>query len=487
MIGATVGSYVIEKKLGEGGMGAVYAARHRTLGRAAAVKVLLPQYSAAPDIVQRFFNEAKAATSIHHPGIVEVYDFGTVEDGTAYIAMELLKGETLGARADRGLALREALGIVRLICGALGAAHDAGIIHRDLKPDNVFVIPDPDVPGGERIKLLDFGIAKLTQAAAGPGSLASTKTQTGSLLGTPTYMAPEQCRGVTVDHRADIYALGCILYELIAGEPPFSGEGVGDILGAHMFQAPEPIEDRAPTVPPEIAALVARMLAKRPAERPASLRDVVAAIDAVGDSKLSTLRPEPRAAALGHSTTLQASATSKAISSPDRRRGRSLLVPALAGVALLGAGVAVSLSMSSRARTSAVTEPAAADAMAAAPSVAVAADAAALATPDASPAVIAVELDSIPSGSKVLLDGAVVGTTPFRTTRPRTDASLRYVVRRDGFVDGVVAERATADIKKTVRLVARPRSQASAGSATGSDRGSATHDSGDESVNPFPE
>src|SRR6185295_3270461 len=169
MIGQKLGSYVVESELGRGGMGVVYRARHVTLGRPAAIKVLLPQFSLQPDVVQRFFNEAKAATLVRHLGIVEIYDFGLLHTGIAFIAMELLSGESLATRMARGtLSQRRGLGTIRQICGALGAVHGLGIVHRDLKPDNVFLISDPEVHGGERIKLLDFGIAKLSQDSSAP-------------------------------------------------------------------------------------------------------------------------------------------------------------------------------------------------------------------------------------------------------------------------------------------------------------------------------
>jgi serine/threonine-protein kinase len=272
MQGTTIDKYLLEAVLGSGGMGTVYRARHLMLGRSAAVKLLLPELSANAGFVQRFFNEARAASSVHHLGIVEVYDYGRMADGVAYIAMELLHGETLARRLQRGLDAVSALRFARLICGALGAAHDRGIVHRDLKPDNVFIIRDDEITGGERIKLLDFGIAKLT---LDPAWTASHQTRTGTLIGTPAYMAPEQCRGVEIDWRADIYALGCILYEVFGGRPPFRGDGVGDVLGAHMYLAPPPIA----AVPPAIWRLIDRMLAKQPAERPQTTGQIVEAIE----------------------------------------------------------------------------------------------------------------------------------------------------------------------------------------------------------------
>jgi len=208
MIGQIVGSYFIQAKLGEGGMGVVWAAHHMALGRRVAMKMLLPQYSANRDMVDRFFSEARIASSIEHAGMVGVYDFGHHSDGCAYIVMEFLEGETLTAflaRAGGKLPPDLVMAIGRQIASAVGAAHQKGIVHRDLKPDNVFLVADAEVAAGMRAKVLDFGIAKL-MADAKPGSM---RTRTGVLMGTPVYMSPEQCRGAgAVDARADIYSLG---------------------------------------------------------------------------------------------------------------------------------------------------------------------------------------------------------------------------------------------------------------------------------------
>src|SRR3954470_10438963 len=184
MLGRNLGNYTVVSKIGEGGMGVVYLARHVTLGRPAAIKVLHPSMSSNQDMVTRFFNEARAATAVRNPGIVEVFDFGILEDRSAYIVMEYLEGENLGARIRRGrLPLAATMTIVRAIARALQAAHEQGIVHRDLKPDNVFLVPDSELPSGERVKLLDFGIAKLTYDGS-----ASGHTRTGTVMGTPAYM-----------------------------------------------------------------------------------------------------------------------------------------------------------------------------------------------------------------------------------------------------------------------------------------------------------
>ena len=271
-----VGNYQIEAKLAEGGMGAVYRATHQLLGRAAAVKVLLPELSTNREIVNRFFNEARAATSVRHPGIVEIYDFGYLPSGIAFIVMELLEGEPLSRCLARAGRLDESLALLYLrgMASPLAAAHAKGIVHRDLKPDNVFLVPDPDLPGGVRVKLLDFGIAKVAEAAR--GLTAATKTRTGSIMGTPTYMSPEQCRGSgEVDHRADLYGLGCIVYEMVTGQPPFVAEGPGDILAAHILTTPAPPSSLAPGISANLDALTLCLLSKRPEDRMQSAAELV--------------------------------------------------------------------------------------------------------------------------------------------------------------------------------------------------------------------
>jgi eukaryotic-like serine/threonine-protein kinase len=275
MGGEDIGNYSIVKKIGGGGMGAVYLAEHTLLGRSAAIKVLLRELSHDQELVTRFFNEARAATSIKHPGIVEIYDFGYHTDGSAYIVMELLEGESLATRLRRSGPLPEgrASGLCRLIAGALGAAHAKGIVHRDLKPDNVFIVPDPDVANGERTKILDFGIAKLSTEVQG-----ASKTRTGAVMGTPTYMSPEQCKGSgKVDLRADIYALGCILYEMVCGRAPFVAEGAGEVLAQHIY-APVPAPSSIAAVTPALEQAILRALAKEPVLRFQSANEMATAL-----------------------------------------------------------------------------------------------------------------------------------------------------------------------------------------------------------------
>ena len=254
-------------------MGAVYEARHVELDRPAAIKALHPQVAASPDLVRRFLDEARAATKIEHPGIVQVFDVGKTDDGTAYIVMELLRGEALSDRLARvgRLDPAEAIRVVCQASDALAAAHRAGIVHRDLKPENLFVIEDSAVVGGERVKVLDFGIAKLVE----PGGISHTGTN--MLMGTPPYMSPEQCRGGKhVDVRTDVYSLGCILYQLVCGRPPFVYDSAGELIAAHLHETPP-----AATLygaPPELEPIIARCLAKDRDARFASMDDLIAAL-----------------------------------------------------------------------------------------------------------------------------------------------------------------------------------------------------------------
>jgi len=276
MIGETLGSYDVRQQIGEGGMGEVYLAKHKLLDRMAAVKVLRPKYSSEADLVARFFAEATATNSVKHPGIVEIYDCAIHSDGRAYIVMEYLEGQTLGAALERLGCVDDVATIVNLswqVASALQAAHDKGIVHRDLKPDNIFLTFEPERGPDPQVKILDFGVAKLLHSRI-------NATQTGSLLGTPLYMSPEQARGSgAVDHRTDVYALGCIMFEMVTGRPPFVREGMGDLIIAHASEMPPPASKIKPRLPPELDELIARMLAKRPEDRPQSMKEVMATLD----------------------------------------------------------------------------------------------------------------------------------------------------------------------------------------------------------------
>lgn len=267
MIGEYIGNYRLTRLLGEGGMGMVYQAVHDGVGGQAAIKILRPEVAQKKDATTRLFNEARAANSIPHPGIVRIFDCGYTSQGVAYLAMEYLAGESLRARIDRerSLSVADALRIARQIASVLQASHAHQVVHRDLKPDNIMLVPDPELPGGERVKLLDFGVAKLAETLNAEPML----TRSDMLMGTPTYMAPEQCRGAKhVTDRSDVYSLGVILYQMLAGVPPFTGDTVGELIAMHLADSEPALADVAPHVDPEICSLVHAMLRKKPLERP---------------------------------------------------------------------------------------------------------------------------------------------------------------------------------------------------------------------------
>ena len=260
--GTALGEYRIEAKIGQGGMGVVYSAVHPLIGKRAAIKILNKELCADPHQLERFVDEARVVNQIGHANIVDVFAFGEMPDGRRFFVMEWLKGETLRARIARGkLGAGEVSAIVRPLARALEAAHEKGVIHRDLKPDNVFLV---DVRGEQpTVKLLDFGIAKLAS-----NEHRVEKTATGAIVGTPQYIAPEQAKGYAIDHRADIYALGGIIYELLTGRPPFVADNAMEMVAKHLMETPLPPSQFVPGVPPELDDLVLRMLAKTPQGRP---------------------------------------------------------------------------------------------------------------------------------------------------------------------------------------------------------------------------
>jgi serine/threonine protein kinase len=334
--GTQVGGYKVLHRIGEGGMGSVWLAEHAMLGRRAAIKMLHPEFSGRREIVTRFFNEAKAATTISDPGIVQIFDFGHHVDGNAYIVMELLDGEPLDKRLSRvgALDVPDALRIMRQVASTLGAAHQRGIVHRDLKPENIYLVRDPEVASGERAKVLDFGIAKLVTDQGG------VKTHTQAVMGTPAYMSPEQCRGAGhVDQRSDVYALGCVLFRLLCGKPPFDAEGIGEIIVMHMQKAPELPSRLRPGVPPEVDNLVLKCLAKDPSQRFASGAELAIAIGALTGSSPSVPAASARYAAASAPTTLS-SATGVNSMTTAPRRSRPVL---LAGIGVVSVGAAFAI------------------------------------------------------------------------------------------------------------------------------------------------
>jgi serine/threonine-protein kinase len=274
--GDVVGEYRVEGKLGEGGFGTVYRAVHPVIGKPAAIKVLARQYSTNPQMVSRFIAEARAVNQIGHRNIIQTFSFGQTADGRQYYMMDLLDGVPFDKHlAQRGpLTLAQAMPILRGIARAIDAAHAKGILHRDLKPENVYLVFDED--GGIEPKLLDFGLAKLVGETSG-----NHKTKTGTPMGTPYYMSPEQCRGIALDGRTDVYAFGAMVFEVLTGRVPFPGATPMDVLVKHMSDEAPAASSVNAGVPAELDAPIARMLAKEPDARP---RTIGAALDALAEA-----------------------------------------------------------------------------------------------------------------------------------------------------------------------------------------------------------
>ena len=263
------GRYRVLGFIGAGGMGAVYRAEHVHMRKTVALKLLHPEFLAVEEVVQRFEREAVAAARIEHPNVVAASDFGKLDDGSFYLVLEYVDGTSLRALLAQGaLPPARTLHIARQTALALGAAHAAGVVHRDLKPDNVMLVSEPG--GGDRVKVLDFGIARV----APPGQNRDTTklTRVGVVMGTVAYMSPEQAIGQAVDERADLYSLGVMLYEMIAGVVPFDAELPSQVLARQLVEKPPPLPAGTP---PALAELVYDLMEKKPEDRPATAQVVL--------------------------------------------------------------------------------------------------------------------------------------------------------------------------------------------------------------------
>jgi eukaryotic-like serine/threonine-protein kinase len=439
-----------------------------------AVKVLHKNYIRDENLLTRFLNEARAANAIRHPNIIEILDSGTIADGTPFLVMELLEGESLGTRIRRvgALPMQSAVEFCYQTASALGAAHKKGIVHRDLKPDNLFVVPDPHDPERERIKVLDFGIAKLQQSAND-----SVKTRTGTLMGTPIYMSPEQCRGTkTVDHRSDIYSLGIIFFEMLCGQPPFVSEGFGELVNMHLNVAPPAPSSQNANVSPTLDAIVLKMLSKNPDERFADMGELMTALKASGGSMFVVRGTQPsspdmgsRASKTGNAGNTGSSGASTGAGSPSNpklrdttfstgvgewiegaqaetqtgsKKGKAAIVFVVAAAAAVAGGVFI---FRDGEKVGVQREVAAAPVAPAVPSATTAPKVATPPAPIPAPAPVApakpalarnvtVNVESDPSGANVLDDasGGVLGVTPLVLNRPRGGA-LKLRLEKDGY------------------------------------------------------
>jgi serine/threonine-protein kinase len=314
--------YRLDRRLGAGGMGVVWAATHLVTHKTLALKFIHQKTDEAlsRSARKRALREARATCAVSHPNVVTVHDVLEGEDETPILVMDLLQGESLAERLarEKTIATKDALAIARDVLLALDAAHAAGVVHRDLKPDNVFLC------AGGGVRILDFGVAKLK------GQDAATKethrlTETGAMIGTPQYMSPEQAFGESdVDLRADLWAVGAVLYECIAGAPPASGTNLGQILKKLAKGEITPLRERVPTAPPEVTAIVDRLLAIERESRPQSAKEVIDAIDAVKDAPATKLAVEQRDTAPPSTRTTVGA----------RRGGRGIVTVAVAALAM---------------------------------------------------------------------------------------------------------------------------------------------------------
>jgi serine/threonine protein kinase len=450
LLGQTIGNYRVTRLLGEGGMGAVYLAEHPVIGRQVAIKVLHIALSRDTEVVARFFNEARAIHTIGHEHIVEILDFGQTPEGQPYFVMELLGGEAMNDRLARGaIPAPEVADIADQICRALAAAHGKGIVHRDLKPHNVQLLGISN--GRMHVKLLDFGVAKIANSGMGDGS-QSVKTRTGSLMGTPIYMSPEQCRGSgKLDHRTDIYSLGVMLFEMLAGRPPFVAEGAGELFAMHMLEEPPQLAALAPAAPPAMVAAVMRSLAKNVDDRFATMEELrgallgqvafepISAFTPVSAGRTgSTLSPAARLKAggtmvypsPGSSTTLSSS-TSEIEDDlrPTRKSRAGLTIAVVAAVAAAGAAAFVLFGRPAPGATAktGVTGPPAQEPPAA--------------------QTVTVRFEAEPAGAHVfrLTDDRDLGAVPLTIKLPRAGGRPQYVFRLGGYKDQAMSADLGAD------------------------------------------
>jgi serine/threonine-protein kinase len=392
--------YRVVRQIGRGGMGIVYEGEHIGLGKRVAIKLMLEKYADDFEALARFQREALAASRIGSAHIIDVSDIGTAPDGRAFVVMELLEGAPLSRvlEASGPMAPTRAIHIMRQVLRAVGAAHDKSIVHRDLKPDNIFLV-DKD---GQRdfVKLLDFGISKVIDPDL---EVAATKlTTTGVVIGTPLYMAPEQALGSEVDHRADIYACGVILYEMLAGRPPFDGATYAVLVGKLLTQDPDHLASVRSGLPAALVAAVHRALDKEPTRRFASAELFSASLPGERTPSMIEL-----AGTLASGIALPASKPVK----PMPSKSRPWL--AVGAAMLVGIATATVMIMKQQGNAPASAPPAAATP---APSAAKVEASSPSPSPAAAPSTGLLDVKTNPPGASVTIDGGRIGTAPISVT-----------------------------------------------------------------------
>jgi serine/threonine-protein kinase len=469
VIGSTIGNYEVQRLIGEGGMGKVYLAFHPGIGRQAAVKVLASNDAADPQIVSRFFTEARAANAIRHPNIVDIYDSGVIEGGAPYIIMEFLDGETLAQALARGpLPLEDALDWGCQIAEALAAAHAHEVVHRDLKPDNLFLVHDARRLGKKQVKVLDFGIAKLQRTTWGQVH----KTRTGALLGTPLYMSPEQCMSTKdIDPRSDIYSLGVILYEMVTGKRPFDGDSVYLVINMHVNEKPVAPSTYRPDLPPLVEEIILRALAKTPTERQSSMAEVLsqlemargnptASSDALARLQQEPWRPVPlpvsQQVAVPEIKTLGDTAVSKKTTG-QTSAGRSSTRFGLPLLVALGAALIVVYVFSPFREPH--TKAPVIQSTISLPRPAVPTPL----PPPTKPKPIELGLESVPAGATVYIGDVLIGATPTTYEAASAAESLEFIFRLEGFQPERIRALPTPGLKITANFPTPPPEKRPAG------------------------
>ncbi len=437
------GLYQVESQIGEGGMGTVYKVRHVHLHKHFAVKVLSSRIAADRQAVERLRQEAVAASSIDHDNIVDVVSFDTSDDGDVFIVMELLKGAGLADVLEAGrVPFDRAIHIAIQICRALHAAHERGIVHRDLKPENVFVCRKHD---RDFVKVLDFGISKVKTAEAEQVRM----TKTGQLVGTPLYMSPEQARGEhDIDRRADVYALGVILYEMLTGTPPFEGGNYFQLLWKHGNEPPQPPAARCPeaNIPLAVEAVIMRALAKTPADRFQTMKELEDAIVAAADG---VPLPDHLASLPSFPSLSRSSDTPESVPPPPRSSRALVLGLGALALVLAGVGVVVATRDDGPSRHEPVvfdTDPATAheDTLPHGggdhpldPLPEGVGTPGELVEPTA-PETVMIDFSSRPAGATVSVDGNEIGATPIVAPLAAGDTPVVVTFSHEGYVDDVV-------------------------------------------------
>ena len=490
--GQMVGEYQIEEKIGAGGFGTVYRAEQPLIGKQVAIKVLNRSYSANPQMVSRFVSEARAVNQIRHRNIIDIFSFGVLEDKRQYFVMEYLEGMAFNEyiKSHGRLPPQEAIPILRQVAKALDAAHAAGIAHRDLKPENIFLSLEDD--GIAFPKLLDFGIAKLL----GESSSSGHKTRTGTPIGTPSYMSPEQCLGKGVDHRADIYSFGVMVHEVFTGQVPFDAEEMMTVMFMQMNDSPPPMSSVCSDLPTALDEPVLRMLAKDPSKRPSTVAEGLealaqAALDAGFDVSVAPVWRPGTTPLNGHTTprpmtpaeqmaiasaktvaigeprdsTLSASSVSEHSPSLKDTKKNGPLIAGVAVAVLLFVGVGAFVAFRSPSGAAGPNASGSVPVSSAPERVAsVEPSASVPPEPAVSVALVAVNVDltiqSEPKDVDAYCEGKKIGSSPGPLSVPRSDEPLKLTFQAPGYLPKVITLVPRANTILSVSLVRKPTPRA---------------------------